>query len=85
MTPQDVEQLILAGMTESQVKVDSDDGTHFSAVIVSDEFVGKRTLQRHQRVYATLGTLMGHEIHALTMQTYTAEEWRSMQSASQQQ
>ena len=85
MTPQEVEQLIRTGMPSAQVKVESDDGTHFSAVIVSEEFIGKRTLQRHQRVYSTLGELMGREIHALTMHTCTSEEWRSLQQASQQQ
>ena len=85
MSPQEVEQSIRTGMPGAQVKVESDDGTHFSAVIVSEEFAGKRTLQRHQRVYATLGRLMGNEIHALTMQTHTAEEWRALQQATQQQ
>lgn len=85
MNPQEVEKLIRAGMPDAQVKVESDDGTHFSAVIVSDEFAGKRTLQRHQRVYATLGVLMGREIHALTMQTHTPEELRVLQQSTQQQ
>jgi stress-induced morphogen len=84
MSPQEVEALIRTGMPDAQVTVESDDGTHFSAIIVSEEFAGKRTLQRHQRVYATLGALMGHEIHALTMQTHTAEELRVIQQSVQQ-
>jgi acid stress-induced BolA-like protein IbaG/YrbA len=83
MSPHQVEQLIRTGMPNAQVQVDSDDSTHFSAVIVSDNFTGKRTLQRHQLVYATLGKLMGNEIHALTMQTHTAAEWQALQSAQQ--
>jgi acid stress-induced BolA-like protein IbaG/YrbA len=31
-------------------------------------------IQRHQLVYATLGALMGREIHALSMQALTPEE-----------
>ena len=84
MSPQEVEALIRAGMPNAQITVESDDGTHFSAIIVSEEFAGKRTLQRHQRVYATLGALMGREIHALTMQTHTAEELRVIQQSTQQ-
>ena len=84
MSPQEVEALIRAGMPNAQITVESDDGTHFSAIIVSDEFAGKRTLQRHQRVYATLGVLMGREIHALTMQTHTADELRVIQQSAQQ-
>lgn len=82
MQPIEVEQLIRAGVPDAQVQVMSDDNTHFSAIIVSDAFTGKRTLQRHQLVYAALGALMGNEIHALTMQTYTPAE-RTAQSMHQ--
>jgi len=83
MNPNDVAQLIRTGLPDAQVRVESDDGTHFSAVIVSEAFAGKRTLQRHQLVYATLGKLMGHEIHALTMQTHTSAEWQAAQQSVQ--
>lgn len=84
MNPAEVEQLIRTGMPGVQATVESDDGTHFSAVVISEAFVGKRTLQRHQLVYATLGALMGNEIHALTMQTHTPAEWQALQSGAQQ-
>lgn len=84
MNPLDVEQLIRTGMPGAQVQVQSDDGTHFSAVIVSEQFTGKRTLQRHQLVYATLGKLMGNEIHALSMQTLTPAELQTTQQSNQQ-
>jgi acid stress-induced BolA-like protein IbaG/YrbA len=83
MNPQDVEQLIRAGMPGAEVKVESDDGTHFSALVVSEAFAGKRTLQRHQLVYAALGKLMGNEIHALTMQTHTPAERQAAQQSAQ--
>jgi acid stress-induced BolA-like protein IbaG/YrbA len=34
-------------------------------------------VQRHQRVYAALGDRMREEIHALSMQTLTPDEWRA--------
>ena len=74
MTPAEIEQLISAGMPDSQVTVSSDDNTHFEAVVVSAEFNGKRPLQRHQMVYRTLGELMGGEIHAMSIQALTPEE-----------
>lgn len=79
MNPSEVEQLIRAGIPGVQVQVESDDSTHFSAVIISEAFTGKRTLQRHQLVYAALGPRMGNEIHALTMQTLTPAEWQAQQ------
>jgi acid stress-induced BolA-like protein IbaG/YrbA len=45
---------------------------------VSAEFEGKRLIQRHQRVYATLGQRMHtDEVHALSMKTYTPAEWQA--------
>lgn len=82
MNAREVEQLISAGMPGAQVHVESDDGTHFSALIIAEAFNGKRMIQRHQLVYATLGSRMGVEIHALTMQTHTPAEWQA-QSAQQ--
>jgi acid stress-induced BolA-like protein IbaG/YrbA len=74
MTPADIEALIVAGMPESTVQVNSADNTHFDAVVVSAEFAGKRPLQRHQMIYATLGDKMGGEIHALSIQALTPDE-----------
>jgi len=51
------------------------DGHHFEAVIVSPAFRGKSRVQQHQLVYAALGHRMGGEIHALSMQTCTPEDW----------
>ena len=45
-------------------QVQSDDNTHFAAR-VSGFFAGKRAIARHQLIYATLGELMGREIHAI--------------------
>ena len=48
--------------------------THYKAVIVSPAFAGLNAVKRHQKVYATVGELMG-QIHALALHTYTPEEW----------
>jgi acid stress-induced BolA-like protein IbaG/YrbA len=74
MKPQEVQSLIEDGLPGAQVRVSSPDDTHFEAVIVAPQFAGKRTIQRHQLVYGTLGARMGREIHALTMQVLSPEE-----------
>jgi BolA protein len=48
--------------------------THYKAVIVSPAFAGLTAVKRHQKVYATVGELMG-QIHALALHTYTPQEW----------
>ena len=69
-----IEQMIQAGLPDAEVRVTGDDGVHFEAHVVSPSFSGKSTLQRHRLVYATLGKLMGNEIHALGLRTETPEE-----------
>ncbi len=75
MTAEQLHSLIAAGLACDHLEV-SGDGRHWSAVIVSPAFEGKRLIQRHQAVYATLGgRLQTDEVHALSMKTYTPAEW----------
>jgi acid stress-induced BolA-like protein IbaG/YrbA len=69
-----IAQMILAGLPGAEVTVSGDDGVHFEAVVRSAEFAGKTTLARHRMVYATLGELMGNEIHALGLRTELPDE-----------
>ena len=81
MQPEQIAKLIEAGLPGAVVSVDGD-GTHFTAVVVSGEFAGKSILQQHRMVYAALGERMGTEIHALSMQTYTPEQWQDRQGVA---
>lgn len=74
MDPNEIAGLIEQGLPEAEVEVTTDGQGHYLAVVVSDEFSGKRSLQRHQMVYATLGSRVGNEIHALALKTLTPEE-----------
>jgi len=76
MQPSAIRQLIEAGFDHAEVTVMSDDNTHFEAVVVAREFAGKRALARHQLVYRTLGSLVGNEIHALSIRAYSPDEWQ---------
>lgn len=76
MTPEAIQSLIEAGFDDVDARVSGDDGVHFEAVVVSPEFEGLGTLKRHRRVYGALGERMGNEIHALSLKTFTPEEWR---------
>jgi acid stress-induced BolA-like protein IbaG/YrbA len=73
-TPELVKRYIADGLDCTHLEVEGD-GQHFSAVIVSPAFAGKRLVQRHQIVYAALGERMRAEIHALSMKTLTPEEF----------
>jgi acid stress-induced BolA-like protein IbaG/YrbA len=75
MTAEQVAQMIHAGLAGSRAAVTSGDDVHFEAVVVAPAFAGKRPVQRHQLVYATLGAALGNEIHALALQVFTPEEF----------
>jgi acid stress-induced BolA-like protein IbaG/YrbA len=74
VTPESVKAGIEGGLACEHVEVIGD-GQHFQALIVSSAFAGKSRVQRHQLVYGALGDRMREEIHALSMQTLTPEEW----------
>ena len=76
VTPEYVRELIAQGLACEHLEV-AGDGAHFEAVIVSAAFAGKSRVARHQIVNRALGAQMGAEIHALSMNTMTPEEWRS--------
>ena len=75
LSAQQLEAYITQNLACEYIKVLGDDGTHFESVIVSSAFVGKSMVQQHQLVYAALGDRMRSEIHALSMKTYTPEQW----------
>jgi len=82
MDPKEIAQLIEAGFAGAEVRVMSDDNTHFQALVVAEAFAGLRPLARHQLVYKCLGALVGNEIHALSITALTPVEWQERRSAS---
>ena len=84
MTREELHSIIAAGLACNHLEL-SGDGRHWYAIIVSSAFAGKRLIQRHQQVYATLGgRLQTDEVHALSMKTYTPAEWAANTSNAQE-
>ena len=78
MNSDDIKILIETSIRDAVAIVSSDDNVHFEAVVISPAFSEKSLIQRHQMVYGCLGSAMGNEIHALSLKTYTNNEWHSM-------
>lgn len=79
MTPEEVQQMIQAGLPNCEVKVEGD-GSHFEAIVIGDEFDGLSLVKKQQKVYATLGDkITSGELHAVTIKTYTPAEWEKAQ------
>jgi acid stress-induced BolA-like protein IbaG/YrbA len=72
--PASIEKSIRDGLPVTHLEVRGD-GAHFEAIIVSPSFAGLNRVRQHQLVYAALGERMREEIHALSMKTFSPEEW----------
>jgi acid stress-induced BolA-like protein IbaG/YrbA len=78
--PETIKQLIEQGLQDARATV-SGDGQHFEAVVIAAAFAGKTMVQQHQLVYQALGDKMKQEIHALSLRTYTPEQWTARQGS----
>ncbi|MBJ90177.1 MAG: BolA family transcriptional regulator [Woeseia sp.] len=83
MDPQEIRILIEKGIDEATVQVFSEDNTHYSAIVVSPIFKGRLPIARHQLIYRCLGSLMGNEIHAMSIRAHTPEEWNNLRAKKQ--
>jgi len=78
MTADQIRDMIAAGLLCEHITLNGD-GRHWFTTIVSAAFEGKRAIQRHQMVYATLGEKMKtDEVHALSIKAYTPAEWAAL-------
>ena len=50
------------------------EGGHYRLTIVSTQFEGKKTMERHRMVHAALASLMPNGIHALSITAKTPEQ-----------
>jgi acid stress-induced BolA-like protein IbaG/YrbA len=74
MNVEEIKNLIQQSIMDAEVIVNSDDNVHFEAIIISDLFIAKTLIQRHQMIYQSLGSKMDSEIHALSIKALTKEE-----------
>lgn len=53
------------------------DGLHFDAIVVASQFVGKSLIEQQQLVMEALAELFGSSLHAMSLKTYTPNEWEN--------
>ena len=82
MDPEEIKTLIENGLAGAEVSVFSEDNTHYAALVISEDFAGKRPIARHQMIYRCLGELMGNEIHAMSIRAHTAQEWQELEAGA---
>ena len=77
MNPEDIKKLIEAGIPGAEAFVTGGDGK-YEATVVSPDFAGLTMVKQHQKVYGTVNEhIATGALHALTIKTYTPEEWQA--------
>lgn len=82
MTIEELVKLIQKGVPDAEVYARdlTGEGNHFEAFVVSPHFTTKSRVQRQQMVYSGMTEALKGPLHALTMKTYTPEEWAQAQA-----
>ncbi len=76
MTPAEVQALIENNLPHAQALINSEDNSHFEAVIICPDFDGKTPVKQHQMVYRIVNDLIqNNSIHALNLKTYTPQQY----------
>lgn len=75
-----IESTIKKALPDAIVHVESPDGTHYGAVVISPAFEELSLVQQHQLVLNALRTEFDSErLHALQLKTFTPDKWETMQ------
>ncbi len=71
ITPEQIQQLILAQLPGSRVRVEDMMGTgdHFEVTVESPAFAGKSLMDQHIMIFTILKGEMDSRIHALQLKT----------------
>lgn len=76
MQAKQIKQLIESKLPNTEAFVEGD-GAHFMAIVISPDFSGKTRLQKQQLVYGAVNKeLLDGSLHALSIKTFTPQEWQ---------
>ena len=82
ITHSEVENLILKDYPNAEIQIDGE-GCDLSISVVNAMFAGQTMVKQHQGVMATLSEpLASGRLHAVTLKTYTPEQWLALKPAN---
>jgi acid stress-induced BolA-like protein IbaG/YrbA len=79
---QNIAELIRNTLPNAKVQVEdpNQDGQHFAAIVVAEQFEGLSMIKQHKLVYSAIQEhLDSGAIHALQLKTYSLSQWEGMQ------
>lgn len=80
MNAEDVKNIIESQLQGSQV-ITGGEGCSFEVIVITEQFAGLMPVKKQQLVYQCLNEYIADgTIHALTIKTYTPEQWNTLQS-----
>lgn len=78
-----IKSLIEKNLPGCAVYIEGDDGVHFQAMVVSDQFEGLNLIKQHRLVYGALeGKIENQEVHALGLKTMTVAQFEQFRIES---
>lgn len=80
MHPSDIVKKVEVALPGAEVSVKDLTGTldHFRVTVIAPQFADKEMIEQHRMMYAIMSDAMeaqGGGIHALSLSTYTPEQW----------
>ena len=82
METSDIQQAIEQAIPAALVFLEGE-GCDFSAIVISDSFLGLSQVKRQQMVLAPVSDwLASGALHAFSVKAYTAVEWENRQAAA---
>jgi len=78
MQAQEVKQIIESQLEGCQV-ITAGEGCDFQITVIGEMFAGLSPVKKQQSVYACLqDQIASGAIHAITIKTYTPEQWKAL-------
>jgi acid stress-induced BolA-like protein IbaG/YrbA len=76
MTESEIKDILMQALALHEVHV-SGDGSHFQVIAIDDRFAQMNRVKKQQTVFTPLSDCIAdNRIHALTVKTFTPEEWK---------
>ena len=78
---QQIVDTLQQAIPDAEVRLESPDGVHYTAIVVSEAFVNLPLVRQHQMVMNALKSEFDSDrLHALQLKTMTPEKWAQAQS-----
>ena len=77
-TQLDIKYINISDFTDKHKNhIQYDGGGHYKLIVVSDDFKNYTLIQRHQLIYKILKNMIKKEIHAISIEAKTVEEYKN--------